>query len=112
MSEAAPVGNSNLTGSSLVPARLPSSNEGTGYQPPALDALKMHEATTARHLAYVLIAMLFISIAAQYATLAVLVWLNRSEAVPNFEHLFNNWLPVIAGLASSAITYYLTKERR
>jgi hypothetical protein len=112
MSESAPDCNPNPSGSALAPTHLPSAEEGLGYQPPRLDALKVHEATTARNLAYVLVFMLFISIVAQYVTLAVLVWLNRSEAVPNFEHLFNSWLPVIAGLTSSAVTYYLTKERR
>jgi len=91
----------------------PSPEEGTGYQPPANPhELKVQEAKTARLLTYGLVSLLASSVFAQYMVLAVLVCKNRAEAIPNFEHLFNTWLPVIAGLASSAVTYYLTREKK
>jgi hypothetical protein len=87
----------------------------TGFRPPPGEPPynpKEHEAKTARNLAYWLMALLGVSVLTQYGTLGLLVWLNRTEAIPNFEHLFNACFPVIAGLASSAVTYYLTKERK
>jgi hypothetical protein len=91
----------------------PSPEEGAGFQPPASPhELKVQEAKTARLLTYGLVSLLAASVFAQYAVLAALVCKNRTEAIPNFEHLFNTWLPVIAGLASSAVTYYLTREKK
>jgi hypothetical protein len=98
--------------SPLLPATPPPTQTGATFQPPPtppFDA-KQHRAVTAQHLAYWLLVILGASVLAQYATLHVLTWRCRPDAVPTFEHLFNAWLPVIAGLASSAVTYYLTKE--
>jgi hypothetical protein len=44
--------------------------------------------------------------------LAVLVIHGKNDSIPSFEHLFNNVLPVLAGLTGSAVTYYLTKEKK
>jgi hypothetical protein len=44
--------------------------------------------------------------------MGLLVVYNKSDAIPNFEHLFNAVLPVLAGLTGSAVTYYLTKEKK
>jgi len=83
---------------------------GTTYLPNVADLLKKQEAETAKSLAFVLLGLLAASIVGQYVALSVLVWRGHYDAIPNFEHLFNAWLPVIAGLASSAVTYYLTKK--
>jgi len=111
--EASPL-DDNSTPPGFSPTKQPpSSEDGTGFQPPANPhELKAHEAKTAPLLTYGLVLLLAASVCAQYAVLAVLVCKNRAEAIPNFEHLFNTWLPVIAGLASSAVTYYLTREKK
>ena|ERR1017187_7803088 len=98
--------------SPLLPPNLPQTQTGVTFQPPQKPPfdVKQHRAETAQHLAYWLLGILGTSIFAQYATLHLLIWRGRYEAIPSFEHLFNAWLPVIAGLASSAVTYYLTKE--
>jgi hypothetical protein len=79
---------------------------------PSAEHLKKVEAETARKLAYTLVVMLGVSVVLQYGTLAFLIVHNHSDSIPIFEHLFNTWLPVIAGLTSAAVTYYLTREKR
>jgi hypothetical protein len=99
-----------------TPFRLqqpPPADQGFGFQPPSNpDPLKAYEATTARNLAYILVSMLAVSIVVQYVALGYLAGRNLCGAIPNFEHLFNAWLPVIAGLSSSAVTFYLTREKK
>jgi hypothetical protein len=90
----------------------PTENEGNTFQPPSKIDLKEQEARTARTLTFVVVAMLGISIALQYGTMGLLIVYNKSDAIPNFEHLFNAVLPVLAGLTGSAVTYYLTKEKK
>jgi hypothetical protein len=92
----------------------PTAEQGFGIQPPSNpDSLRtQHEAETARTLAYALVWILAGSIVLQYGTLCALIWRNHGDAVQNFEHLFNAWLPVIAGLNGAAIGYYLSKERK
>ena len=85
--------------------------EPRGLQLVNLD-LKAHEAKTARRLTFVVVTMLGLSIALQYGTMGVLIAYNKTEAIPNFEHLFNAVLPVLAGLTGSAVTYYLTKDKK
>ena len=85
--------------------------EPQGLQLANLD-LKAHEAKTARTLTFVVVAMLGLSILIQYVLLGVLTVYNKSDAIPTFEHLFNAVLPVLAGLTGSAVTYYLTKEKK
>jgi len=89
----------------------PSPDEGFGYQPPS--KIDPHtEARTARTIAFSLVTLLVVSVVAQYAALIILTIYNRGDAIPNFEHLFNNCFPVLAGLVGSAVTYYLTKEKK
>jgi hypothetical protein len=90
----------------------PNPDQGLGFQPPPKIDLKEHEAKTARTLTYVLVAILGSSILLQYVALAILVRYSKTESIPNFEHLFNAVLPVLAGLTGSAVTYYLTKEKK
>jgi hypothetical protein len=81
----------------------------TGYQPPnSDDILKHRHAETARKLAYWLVAILAGSFLFEWSALSLF---NLDEPHRTaLEHFFNAWLPVIAGLASSAATYYFTKE--
>jgi hypothetical protein len=72
--------------------------------------IKLQEAQTARHLAIALSCALGASILLQYLALTVLAISGRQQFLPEFEHLFNAWLPVISGLTGSAVTYYLTKR--
>lgn len=74
--------------------------------------IEAHKAKTARTLTFVVVTMLGLSVVLQYGTMAALVVYKRTEAIPNFEHLFNAVLPVLAGLTGSAVTYYLTKEKK
>jgi len=98
-------------GSSITPTRQPPSpQEGSTFLPNIDDLLKQQLAETAKNLAFLLIGMLAVTIVGQYVALGMLVWFNKADVIPHFEHLFNAWLPVIAGLASSAVTYYLTKK--
>jgi len=85
--------------------------EPRGFQPQG-DIIKEHEAKTARTIALALLWMLGLSILIQYVTTAVLVVEGKADATATFEHLFNTVLPVLAGLTGSAVTYYLTKEKK
>ena len=98
-------------GSGFSPRQLPSSDQGAGWVPPSKIDPKS-DAHTARIIAFSLIILLVVSVIAQYIALIVLTVYNRGDAVPNFEHLFNACFPVLAGLVGSAVTYYMTKEKK
>jgi len=98
-------------GGAFIPDELPSHDKGFGFEPPKLD-IPAHAARTARTLTFVVVAMLGLSIALQYGTMGVLIAYNKTEAIPTFEHLFNAVFPVLAGLTGSAVTYYLTKDKK
>ena len=85
--------------------------EPRGLQLTRID-LKANEAKTARTLTFVVVALLGLCILLQYVTMGVLTIYNKPDAIPNFEHLFNAVLPVLAGLTGSAVTYYLTKDKK
>lgn len=80
---------------------------GAGYK---VDPLKGHRATTARTLAYGLLIILAISIVAHYGITAWLLASDRLDAVDKLQGIYTTWLPVISGLAGSAVTYFFTKE--
>jgi hypothetical protein len=46
-----------------------------------------------------------------YTCTMILEFYDKREAVESLSKIFNNWLPVITGLAGSAVTYYFTKEK-
>jgi hypothetical protein len=76
-----------------------------------VNLIKKHEVTTARVLAYMLVVTLFLSVALHYA-LTVWLLLNEKTAIVEVtSNIFTTWLPVISGLAGSAVTYFLTKEK-
>ena len=62
-------------------------------------------------LAFVLVGILGGSLLLHYAMVVVLVVLGRDAALQSLGQIFNVWLPVIASLVSSAVTYYFTRER-
>lgn len=97
-------------GGTWTPTQLPSKDKGFGFEPP-ID-IPAHAARTARTLTFVVVAMLGLSIALQYGTMGLLIFYNKTEAIPTFEHLFNAVFPVLAGLTGSAVTYYLTKDKK
>jgi hypothetical protein len=100
-------------GRALSPTRLPpTESEGIGWRPPSKIDPKERESLTARTLAIILVTMLGITFVAQYVSLWVLTVYNHVDAIPHFEHLFNVWLPVLAGLVGTAVGFYLTKERK
>jgi len=97
----------------LAPADAEGENptEGRGFQPPStIDPKVERESKTARVLAITLIVMLGITFLANLVTLTVLTVYNRLDAAPQFERLFAVWVPLLAGLVGSAVTFYLTKE--
>lgn len=89
----------------------PKPDEGTGYHPTSEIDLKAHEAKTARALTLVLVVMLGISFATHVALVVLMTFRNKSDAIPAVEHIFNQWLPVLAGLVGTAVGFYL-KERK
>jgi len=72
---------------------------------------KHHREVTARWLAKALIVMLAASALVHYLTVAVLLYLDKADVADRLGNFFNAWLPVISGLAGSATTYYLAKEK-
>jgi nitrate reductase NapE component len=79
----------------------------TGYK---VDPLKKHRAATARVLAYGLVAILALSVMAHYG---IIVWLlvdEKTDAIDKLNGIYTTWLPVISGLAASAVTYFFTRE--
>jgi len=81
-----------------------------GYQLP--DDLKVRESQTARTIAIALLVMLGLTFIANVVTLIVLTLKNRLDVVPLFERMFAVWVPLLSGLVGSAVTFYLTKEKR
>ena len=69
----------------------------------------MHHAETAKTLAGWLIGILGGSILLQYVCVMALIWF-RGNDVKVLDDLFHASLPVLAGLAGSAVTYYFTKN--
>ncbi len=82
----------------------------TGYQPNSADLLKQRHAETASKLARWLVAILTGSIVLQYGCTMALIILKRNDDLKALGDVFHSWLPVLAGLAGAAATYYFTKE--
>jgi hypothetical protein len=70
-----------------------------------------HRADTARRLAYALVWILGGTVFVHYATVLVLVFIGKDNAIESLSRIFNVWLPVIASLVSGAVTYYFTREK-
>jgi hypothetical protein len=72
--------------------------------------LEQHKADTARFLAFGIVILLGIAYLAHFITTCVLIGMDKLDARA-LKEVSSSWLPVLAGLASSAATYYFTKER-
>ena len=81
-----------------------------GYQPNTADLLRQRHAETARKLSGWLVWILAGGIILHYGCVMLLVISKHEEAAKLLEDLFHSWLPVVAGLAGGATTYYFTKE--
>jgi len=82
-------------------------------EPPDLaHILKKAHAETAKTLSYWLVGILAGTVLLHYACVMVLVLLKRDYAVTVIEDVLHVWLPVLAGLAGSAATYYFTRESK
>jgi hypothetical protein len=84
---------------------------GVGDSRIRIDPLKRERARTTRMLAYVLIAVLAFSLLIHYIVVFIMLLRGEGENVDILNQIYSNWLPVISGLASSAVTYYFTKEK-
>ena len=71
-----------------------------------------HRAQTARAMAFLLVWIMAISVAVHFLATAALAASGNTEAVESLATIFTMWLPVIAGMVSSAVTYYFTKENQ
>ena len=79
-----------------------------GYQ---ADPIKKQKAATARTLAYLLVGILAVSVAAHYGIVAWMVYHGKTDVVATLATIFDTWLPVISGLSGSAVTYFFTREK-
>ena|SRR6266508_3995000 len=76
-----------------------------------IDPLKKEKAATTRALAYFLVTILALSVAFHYG---MVIWLfsnGKQDAIVELDSIYNTWLPVISGLAGSAVTYYFTQDK-
>jgi hypothetical protein len=73
--------------------------------------LKKQRAATTRSLAYVLVGILAFSVAAHYIAVAYLLTNGKKDVTVELSTIFSTWLPVISGLAGSAVTYYFAQEK-
>jgi hypothetical protein len=87
-------------------------NQGTWPPPSVSDFVQQRQAETASKLAAGLLKILAGGIFLHYVCILILIYLKRDDGLKVFEDLFHSWLPVVAGLAGGAVTYYFTKERK
>lgn len=62
-----------------------------------------------RAVAIILIVLLGVLVLVQVIVLAILEW--NGKKVENVSNAFHSALPVVSGLAGSAVTYYFTREK-
>ncbi|MBL8077828.1 MAG: hypothetical protein JNM55_07695 [Anaerolineales bacterium] len=79
--------------------------------PYKVDPLKKQRAATTRSLAYILVGILALSVVLHYITIAWLLINEKKELTVELSTIFSTWLPVISGLAGSAVTYYFAQEK-
>ncbi len=94
----------------------PSATISTNVEPRGLqltsDDLKVRESQTARHITITLLLMLGVTFVINYVVMILLTMKNRLDAAPLFERMFSVWMPLLSGLVGSAVTFYLSKERK
>ena len=71
-----------------------------------------HRERTASGLARGLMFILAGTGIVHYGTVLLLAYGGQKEALEHVDKFFGAWLPVIAGLTGSAITYYFTRESK
>jgi len=81
----------------------------TGWPPIPFEPVAERE-KTASLLAVAVIGLLGGSIALHY--IAIMIFGADQVRQQALSSLFNSWLPVIAGLAGSAATYYFTRDKK
>jgi hypothetical protein len=81
---------------------------GTPYK---IDDLKKQRAATTRALAYTLVGILALSVVIHYAMVAYFLSNGKKDVTVELSTIFSTWLPVISGLAGSAVTYYFAQEK-
>ncbi len=101
----------NLTGG-LHPGGAPLEELQGGYRPNTEELLKQGHAATAHKLAKWLLIILGGTVLVHIACIMVLVFCKLDEGIKVLEDVFHAWLPVLAGLAGSAVTYYFTKDSK
>jgi len=72
----------------------------------------IQKAKTTRALAIFLISLLAGSVILHYGFTAWMLIIDKTAVVTGLDRIFIAWLPVVSGLASSAVTYYFTREKR
>lgn len=66
---------------------------------------------TSRFLAYALVVILALTIVLQYGLTALMIVLGKQEGLALLDKIFNDLLPVLAGLCGGACTYYFTSKK-
>jgi hypothetical protein len=85
---------------------------GVGVLPPSYaDILKKTHVETAKTLSFWLVGILAGTVLLHYGCVMTLVLLGKDYELPIIEDVLHAWLPVLAGLAGSAATYYFTRDR-
>jgi len=79
--------------------------------PYKIDDLKKQKAATTRALAYLLVIILFLSVVIHYGMVAWFLSNEKKDVTVELSTIFSTWLPVISGLAGSAVTYYFAQEK-
>ncbi len=92
---------------------LPQIKEQPGVLPlSSADILKKGHAETAKTLSFWLVGILAGSVVLHYVCVMILLLLKRDYAVTALEDVIHVWLPVLAGLAGSAVTFYFTRDSK
>lgn len=73
--------------------------------------IKKEKASTTRILAYILVGILAFSVFGHYGLVAWLVYNGKADAITELSSIFSTWLPVISGLAGSAVTYFFAQGK-
>jgi hypothetical protein len=91
---------------------LPEITTQSGAFPPSFsDILKKTHAETAKTLSYWLVGILAGTVLLHYICVMLLIAFSKDYELPIVEDILHVWLPVLAGLAGSAATYYFTRDK-
>ena len=72
---------------------------------------RKYRAKTASYLAFLLVAILVLTLVLHYIATLILSCYKQAETVQVLGEIFDKWLPVITGFVGGAVTYYFTKEK-